>query len=216
VTERAELRKAVVTSRVWQRGGRSTRDRDFTDGERLAIFSHAHWYALYTLSNREKRVSEQLANHVVEHFLPLYERRSKWKDRIVRLRLPVFPGYVFVRLALKDRLQILRISGVSRFVGFDGTPVALAEDDIDRIRTILNQGYSVEPHPYIKIGCRVRVVSGALQGMEGVIARKKNRSRFVITLDMIRQSMAVEADALDLQPVGSLFAPARQGVHFHV
>jgi transcription antitermination factor NusG len=199
VTERAELPKAVVISRISQSGERPRRDDDFTDGERLAIPSHARWYALYTLSNREKRVSEQLANHGVEHFLPLYERRSKWKDRIVRLRLPLFPGYVFVRLALNDRLEVLRIRGVSRLVGFDGTPTPLAEDEISKIREILNGEYSAKPHRYLTSGCRIRVLSGPLEGMEGFIVRRKNGDRFVISLDQIQRSIAVEVSALNLQ-----------------
>src|SRR5690349_24405845 len=82
----------------------------------------ARWYAAYTSANHEKRVSEQLGVREVEHFLPLYASLRTWKDRRVKLELPLFPGYVFVRTALRNRLQVLQVPGVVRLVGFDGVP----------------------------------------------------------------------------------------------
>src|SRR5580700_8237318 len=87
----------------------------------------ARWYAAYTSANHEKRVAEQLGVREVEHFLPLYSSVRRWKDRRVMLELPLFPGYVFVRMALRDRLQVMQIPGIARLVGFDGTPSALPE-----------------------------------------------------------------------------------------
>jgi transcription antitermination factor NusG len=95
------------------------------------------WYAAYTTANHEKRVAEQLAVRSVEHFLPQYASVRRWKDRRVRLELPLFPGYVFVRLALRDRLQVLKIPGVAKLVGFNGTPTALPEEEIATLRTSL-------------------------------------------------------------------------------
>src|SRR5437016_7105380 len=89
-----------------------------------AEYDVAQWYAAYTSANHEKRVSEQLGMREVEHFLPLYPSVRQWKDRRVKLDMPLFPGYVFVRMALRDRLQVLQVPGVARLVGFDGTPAA--------------------------------------------------------------------------------------------
>ena len=84
-----------------------------------------HWYALYTCANHEKRVAAELHARAVENFLPLYSSVRRWKDRRVRLDLPLFPGYVFVRMALRDRLQVQQVPGVAHLVGFDGTPAVL-------------------------------------------------------------------------------------------
>src|ERR1700730_3974219 len=105
-----------------------------------------HWYAAYTCANHEKGVAQQLERRSVECFLPLCESVRRWKDRRVRLRLPLFPGYLFVRLALRDRLQVLEIPGVVRLVGFDGYPTPLPVEDIETIRTCLAAGRFMAPH----------------------------------------------------------------------
>src|SRR5713226_5030593 len=96
--------------------------------------SEARWYAAYTRANHEKRVALQLRQRSVEHFLPLYESVRRWKDRRVILQMPLFPGYVFVRLALRDRLQVLQVPGVARLVGCSGLPTALPEEEIEALR----------------------------------------------------------------------------------
>lgn len=158
------------------------------------------WYAAYTSANHEKRVAEQLRMRLIEHFLPLYESMRIWKDRRMMLRVPLFPGYVFVRMALHNRLQVLQVPGVARLVGFSGMPCALPEEEIRVIQSCLSRGCLVEPHPYVQVGRRVRVKSGPLEGLEGVIIRKKNRVRFVLSLDLINRSAAVEVDAASLEP----------------
>src|SRR5216684_9006423 len=111
-------------------------------------FLEPRWYALYANVNHEKRVAQQLERRSVEHLLPLYESVRRWKDRRVRLQIPLFPGYVFVRLALRDRLPLLQIPSVVRLVSFDGQPAPLPEEDIQAIRNCLGRGHQVEPHPY--------------------------------------------------------------------
>src|ERR1700691_238866 len=102
-------------------------------------FFEPHWYAAYTCANHEKGVTEQLERRSVENFLPLYESVRRWKDRRVRLQLPLFPGYVFVRLALRDRLQVLEIPSVVRLVGVDRYPTPLPAEEIETIRACLAQ-----------------------------------------------------------------------------
>jgi transcription antitermination factor NusG len=160
----------------------------------LTEYFEPHWYAAYTCANHEKGVAQQLERRSVECFLPLYESVRRWRDRRVRLRLPLFPGYVFVRLALRDRLTVLEIPSVVRLVGFDGHPVALPEGDLETIRTRLAGVCRMEPHSYLPRGRRVRVLSGPLEGMTGIVVRKKNRTRFVISLALIMRSVAVEID----------------------
>jgi transcription antitermination factor NusG len=159
------------------------------------------WYAAYTNANHEKRVAEQLAWRSVEHFLPVYQVVRRWKDRRVKLQLPLFPGYIFVRLSLHDRLKVLQAPGVVRLVGFGEAPSALPQHEIDALRTSLAAGMRAEPHPYLRVGRRVRVKSGPLTGMEGILKRRKNQDRLVISLELILRSVAVEVSALELEPM---------------
>jgi transcription antitermination factor NusG len=166
-----------------------------------ANFFEPFWYVAYTKANHEKRVAQQLEERCIEHFLPLYESMRRWKDRRIWLQTPLFPGYVFVRLALRDRLQLLQTPGIVRLVNFNGHPAPLREDDIQAIRTCLGRSRRVEPHPYMHAGLRVRVMNGPLQGLEGVLLRRKNKTRFVLSFDLIMRSVAVEIDEIDLGPV---------------
>jgi len=159
-----------------------------------------HWYAAYTCAQHEKRVRDHLEQRSVEAFLPLCETVHRWKDRRMRLSLALFPGYVFVRLALRDRLQVLQIPGVARLVGFNGQPTPLRDEEIEGIRSCLAHGHRLAPHPYPAVGQRVRIASGPFQGLEGIVQRKKGRMRFIISLNLILRSVAVEINEADLEP----------------
>ncbi len=173
-----------------------------------AIYLKRRWYAAYTCSNHEKRVAEQLRQRGVEHFLPLYETVHPWKDRRVRLQLPLFPGYVFVRLALRDRLEVLQVPSVVRLVGFGGLATALPEHEIEALRNGLSGELRAQPHPYLAAGRRVRIRGGPLAGMEGTLVRRKGNFRIVLSIDLIQRSIAVEVDAAELMPQPS---PRRAG-----
>ncbi len=164
-----------------------------------ATFFDEHWYAAYTCANHEKRVALELQARAVEHFLPLYSCTRRWKDRKVQLEMPLFPGYVFTRLALRDRLRVLDIPSVVRLVGFGGPPVALPDKEIETMRSALASELCAEPHPYLAVGHRVRVVRGPLAGLVGIIVRKKKHLRLLISLHVIMRSIAVEMDAADLK-----------------
>jgi len=159
------------------------------------------WYAAYSCANHEKSVARQLELRSIESFLPLYERPSRWKDRTVKLQLPLFPGYVFVRLAIEKKLGVLQVPGVVRLVGFNGHPAPLPEEEMQALREGLSGSLRVEPCPYLQIGRRVRVKSGALRGLDGILLKKKNGYRFVLSLELIQRSMAVEVDAVDIEDV---------------
>lgn len=171
------------------------------DREDPAAAVQARWYAVYTCANHEKRVAEQFASRTVEHFLPLYESVRRWQDRKVRLQVPLFPGYLFVRMGIRERLRVLQIPGVVRLVGFHGSPAPMPQEDIDSIRAFLDRGWRAEPHPYLQAGRRARVVHGPLAGMQGIVVRRKNRSRLVLSFDLIQRSMAIELDESDLAPI---------------
>ena len=158
-----------------------------------------HWYAAYTCAQHEKRVREHLEQRSIEAFLPLYQTVHRWKDRRVQLSLALFPGYVFVRLALRDRLQVLQVPGVARLVGFNGQPTPLRDEEIEGIRACLVHGYRLKPHPYLEAGQRVRISGGPFQGLEGIVRRKKGRLRFIISLNLILRSVLAEINEADLE-----------------
>jgi transcription antitermination factor NusG len=163
-------------------------------------YVEARWYAAYTSANHEKRVAEQLVQRSVEHFLPLYASVRKWKDRRVKLDLPLFPGYVFVQMALRDRLQVMQIPGVANLVGFGGTPTALPEGEIAALRTSLGSGVRAEPHPFLAVGRRVRMKRGAFEGMQGILLRRKGKLRLVLSIELIMRSVVIDVDAADVGP----------------
>jgi transcription antitermination factor NusG len=159
------------------------------------------WYALYTCSRHEKQVAVQLEQRGVELFLPLYASLRRWKDRRVQLDLPLFPGYVFVHIDLRDRVRVLEVPGTVRFVSFHGLPSALAKEDVEQLRSGLSLGIRAEPHPYLTVGRHVRVTRGPLVGMQGILLRRKDRFRLVLSIDLIMRSIAAEVDACDVEPI---------------
>jgi transcription antitermination factor NusG len=159
------------------------------------------WYAAYTCANHEKRVAEQLTQRSLENFLPQYESLRRWKDRRVTLQLPLFPGYVFVRLALRERLRVLETPSVVRLVGFNGRPAPLPEREIEALRTCARAKLAAEPHAHLAVGRRVRIKHGPLAELEGVLVRRKNTFRVVIALDLIARSASVEVDAADIERI---------------
>lgn len=160
------------------------------------------WFALYTCANQERRVAAQLEVRGVEHFLPLYRSRRNWKDRRVFLDLPLFPGYVFARFEWPERVRILQARGVVRVVGSNGQPSPLAEGDMVALRSGVRGALRFDPHPYLTAGTRVRILHGPLAGMTGILVRKKNSYRVVLSVDLIASSVALEVDAADIEQLG--------------
>ena len=161
----------------------------------------SRWYAASTCPRHEKRVAEQLAARGVNHFLPLYHSVRRWKDRRVRLALPLFPGYIFAHLALRDRLRVLELPGVCRFVGFNGRPTALLDQEVETLRDGLAADLGARPHPYLIAGRRVRITAGPLAGAEGILERLRGKHRVVLSIDLIMRSVAVEVGLADLEPI---------------
>jgi transcription antitermination factor NusG len=162
-----------------------------------------HWYAAYTRANHERRAAQELAERGVEHFLPQYQSRRKWKDREVELSQPLFPGYVFVRIALEQKLRVLQAPGVACLVSFAGRPAVVPAEEFARIQELLNRKILATPHPYLNVGRRARVLEGPFAGLEGIVIRRNKRNRLVISLDLIARSIAVELGEANLEPASS-------------
>jgi transcription antitermination factor NusG len=160
------------------------------------------WCALYTRHQHEKTVAEMLSAKGMEVFLPLYESLRTWKDRKRMLSFPLFPCYVFVRGGAKHRLRVLTTPGVHMILCNGDRVADIPETQIDSIRRTVEGKLRVEPHPFLKCGERVRVRRGTLEGVEGLLIRKKNQYRLVLGVDMLAQCVAVEVDASDVEAVG--------------
>lgn len=172
------------------------------------VLDETLWYAGYTCSRHEKRVAEHLEQRSVEYFLPLYETVHRWNNGRHRVELPLFPGYIFVHIALRERLRVIEVPGLVRLVGFSGVPFPLPESEIAAMREALASGITAQPHPYLTAGSRVEVIRGPFQGMRGILLRRRGKCRFVLSLDLIMRSMAVDVDACDVIPVqGSRHSP---------
>ncbi|HVO59399.1 MAG TPA: UpxY family transcription antiterminator [Terriglobales bacterium] len=179
------------------------------------IYDATLWYAGYTASRHEKRVAEHLRQRGVEHFLPLYDTVHRWNNGRHRVQLPLFPGYVFIHIALRDRLRVLEIPGFVRLVGFSSIPVPLPDSEIIAMQQAFQQGIHAEPHPYLTTGSRVEIVRGPLQGMKGVLLRRQGPWRVVLSVDLIMRSMVVEVSADDIVPLTRSRGPI-QGTAFPV
>jgi len=162
-------------------------------------FVESRWYAAYTSPRHEKWVAGQMDDNRIECFLPTYRSVRRWKDRRKQLDLPLFPGYVFVRIPLKDRLQVLRLPGVVQLVSFQGKPAPLPQREIDALRHGTLAHAELAPHPYLKVGRRVRICSGPMMGVEGILTRRKDSFRVVIAIELIMRSVALEVDIADVE-----------------
>lgn len=172
------------------------------EADSATSLDHSPWWALYTRHQHEKSIAEALMTKSFEVFLPVYDSVRRWKDRKKLLSLPLFPGYVFVRGGLDRKLQIVTTPGV-HMVLYSGERVAtIPETEIEAIRKTVQGRYRVEPHPFLNCGARVRVVKGALEGVEGILLRKKNWCRLVLSVEMLAQSVAVEVNSSDVEPLG--------------
>jgi transcription termination/antitermination protein NusG len=181
----------------------STVDTPFESEAPASQLAAAHWYAVYVNSRHEKVVARQLEERGIETFLPLYRNWHRWKDRRKLVELALFPSYVFVKIAIEDKLRVLKVSGVVHLVTFNGQLAELPEQEINALRSGLENHVYAEPHPYLRIGRRVRVVRGPMAGTEGILVRKKEKYRVVLSIDVLMRSVAVEVDGGDVQAIGS-------------
>ena len=165
------------------------------------------WCAIYTRHRHEKGIAQVLSAKGFDVFLPLYNATHRWKDRTVRLALPLFPCYLFLRGMRERRLDVVTTPGIVSILSFNGEPAVIPETEIESVRKAVEWGNRVEPHPFLRCGDRVRVISGPLQGLEGILVRKKNLYRLVLSVEILERSAAVEVDVSSVERVGGGSAP---------
>lgn len=162
----------------------------------------ASWFALCTRSRHEKLVNEELRKKGVETFLPLRRVTRHWSDRKKIIEEPLFRGYLFVHMPIRDRLTVLRTRGVVRFIGgSQSNPVEVPEREILSVRHFVEQDIPVDPFPYLKEGERVYIRSGPFKGIEGFIIRKDKHCRLVISLSLLMQSVSIQIDQASVEPI---------------
>jgi transcription antitermination factor NusG len=161
------------------------------------------WYAVHTRARHEKVVAQRLQEGGVTTFLPLVTEVRSWSDRKKSVEFPLFGCYVFVRLAptSEQRLRVLKIDSVLNFVGIRGQGTPIPDLQIDAVRTLIEERLPWSTHPFLKIGQRVRIRSGALNGMEGVLVSRNGDRTLVLSVDAIQRSLAVRIEGYDVEPL---------------
>lgn len=166
--------------------------------ESVILESAPRWYAAYTAPRHEKSAMQHLESRSVEAFLPLYGSARLWNGRRAFVQMPLFPGYLFVRIAADRRVAVLEVPGVLNIVSSHGKLIPLPEGEVESLRAALEFRKS-EPHPLLTRGKRVRIKVGPLRGLEGVIVKQTRGLRMVVSIDSIMRSFAVELEASDLE-----------------
>jgi transcription antitermination factor NusG len=162
-------------------------------------FVAPHWYALYTRSRHEKSVYDAMRQSRIETFLPLRRISRRWSDRTKHVLEPLFRGYVFVRIPLLSKLDVLKVHGAVRFVSRGGHAIPVPERELSMVRQFVDKEIEMDPFPYLACGARVRVTRGVMKGVEGILVQKMGQCRLVLSLDMLYQSVSVEIDASYVQ-----------------
>lgn len=162
-----------------------------------------NWYALHTRARHEKMVEQRLRERRIETYLPLITETHRWSDRRKRVQIPLFSNYIFARLSYSklDRLRVLAIDGVFSFVGVRGEGTPIPQTQIDAVRALVNGGLPWSTHPFLKIGQRVRIRSGSLDGVEGILIGRAGDSTLVISVDAIQRSLAVRVAGYDVEQI---------------
>ncbi|MGA2040531.1 MAG: UpxY family transcription antiterminator [Bryobacteraceae bacterium] len=175
--------------------------------ERLLEPAPEQWFALRVKSRAEKGVSAMARNKGFEEFLPVYESRRRWSDRLKSVDCPLFPGYVFCKLDPRYRLPLLTIPGVLHFVGIGKTPVAIEDEEIVAIQSAVKSGLAAEPWPFLEAGQRVRLEDGPLAGLEGFLVEVRKQCRVVVSVTLLKRSVAVEIDREWVAPLDQSGTP---------
>jgi transcription antitermination factor NusG len=147
-----------------------------------------------TRSNQEKIAASVLEAKGFDQYLPTYRTIRRWSDRNVETTLPLFPGYVFCRFDLSRKVQVLSTPGVASLVAFGSLPARIDDSEIAAIQSLIQSGSAVKPHPYLHEGQRVRVTEGPLEGVEGIVVKKRSEWRMIVSITLLQRSIAVDVD----------------------
>jgi transcription antitermination factor NusG len=160
------------------------------------------WFAVRVKSNYEKTVSATLRGKGFEEFVPMYRARRRWSDRVKVIDLPLFPGYLFCRLDLNERLPLLTTPGFLYLVGRGKTPEPVDESEVMAIQTVVRSGLPASPWPSLILGQKVRLERGPLRGIEGVVAKIADQHRIYVNATLLRRSVCVQVDLDWITTVG--------------
>jgi transcription antitermination factor NusG len=160
------------------------------------------WYAVHTKARHEKRAAAQLEEKHICTFLPLLRQIRSWSDRRVKVEVPMFSCYAFVRIAQKteERLKVLRTPSILGFVGCERQGTAIPDEQIESLQTILSHEVPCLPYPFLRVGKRVRIRGGSLDGVEGILVRRGADQRLVISVELLRRSVSLRIDGYDIEP----------------
>jgi transcription antitermination factor NusG len=163
------------------------------------------WYAIHTRSRHEKRVTADLLEKAVHAYLPLSSAERQWSDRRKTVDTPLFPGYVFVKILpdAQARVPVLQVNGVIGFLGVRGVGVPIPETEIAAIQTLQREKVPVQPHPFVKVGQRVRICGGSLDGLEGLLTGMDGTKSLVVSIELIERSVALRISGYHVVPVES-------------
>ena len=166
----------------------------------LEAASESGWFAIWTRSRHEQVVRDQLVRKQVDVFLPTVKRWRRWRDRRKQIDFPLFPGYCFARFDPRERMPILRCSGVVNIVSNEGAPAPIPEHEIEGIRQLVESELAYDSYPFLREGMKVEVIYGPLKGVVGRLVRKGTHARLVLSVDLIGQAVSVEVLAADVRP----------------
>ncbi len=164
----------------------------------------ANWYAVQTRARNEKVISERLQEQGLKTFLPLVTEIRRWSDRKKKVELPLFSCYIFVKLVIsnnQERMSVYRTNGVFGIVSMRGEAIPIPEEQIDALRTVVTQQVSWSAHPFLKVGQRVRIRGGSMDGVEGVLLSANGDRTLIISVDAIQRSLAVRVEGYDVEPL---------------
>jgi transcriptional antiterminator NusG len=163
----------------------------------------SQWYALHTRARHEKLVVQRLAERGVETFLPIVTEVHRWSDRKKSVQLPLFGCYVFAKFIddRSERLRVLRVGGVLSLIGSHGEGAPIPNEQIDAVRSLVEGNVPWAAHPFLKIGQRVRIRSGALDGVEGILVSRNGDDTLVISVDAIQRSLAVRVEGYEVEAI---------------
>lgn len=167
------------------------------------VAEESSWFAIHTRPRYEKKVTAELQQKGIRAFLPLSSAMHQWSDRRRLVHVPLFPGYVFVRVSSLPvhRISVLRTNGVLNFVGVRNVGVPIPDSEIDAVRAVLEGRTSFKPHPYLKIGQRVRICGGSLDGLTGVLTTVNGDQSLVISVNLIQRSIAMRVQGLRVEAI---------------
>jgi transcription antitermination factor NusG len=168
------------------------------------------WFAVHVRTRHETAIASFLEAKGYEQFVPLYKFKKRWSDRIKVLEAPLFPGYLFCRFDPQFRLPILKTPGVIQIIGYNRIPTPIDETEISAIQTVIESGMQTQPWPFLEVGEHVRIGSGSLRGLDGIVVKMKENHRLVVSVTLLRRSVAVEIDSSLVEPFSKAAVPSEE------